>query len=151
MKSMNTQEKIQNDFKTALKAADDVGKRTLRMVLSSIKLAEVEKGEKLSEEEVIRILQKEIKSLRESIADAEKAGRGDLISEAEPEIKILEQYTPQSISKDEIDQLAKEAIAEVGATSPQEMGKVMKVLMPKIQGRAEGSQVSAAVRTLLED
>ena len=151
MKSMNTQEKIQNDFKTALKAADDVGKRTLRMVLSSIKLAEVEKGEKLSEEEVIRILQKEIKSLRESIADAEKAGRGDLIAEAEPEIKILEQYTPQSISKDEIDQLAKEAIAEVGATSPQEMGKVMKVLMPKIQGRAEGSQVSAAVRTLLED
>jgi uncharacterized protein YqeY len=151
MKSMNTQEKIQNDFKTALKAADDVGKRTLRMVLSSIKLAEVEKGEKLSEEEVIRILQKEIKSLRESIADAEKAGRGDLIAEAEPEIKILEQYTPQSISKDEIDQLAKEAIAEVGASSPQEMGKVMKVLMPKIQGRAEGSQVSAAVRTLLED
>lgn len=151
MKSMNTQEKIQNDFKTALKAADDVGKRTLRMVLSSIKLAEVEKGEKLSEEDVIRILQKEIKSLRESIADAEKAGRGDLIAEAEPEIKILEQYTPQSISKDEIDQLAKEAIAEVGASSPQEMGKVMKVLMPKIQGRAEGSQVSAAVRTLLED
>jgi uncharacterized protein YqeY len=151
MKSMNTQEKIQNDFKTALKAADDVGKRTLRMVLSSIKLAEVEKGEKLSEEEVIRILQKEIKSLRESIADAEKAGRGDLIAEAEPEIKILKQYTPQSISKDEIDQLAKEAIAEVGASSPQEMGKVMKVLMPKIQGRAEGSQVSAAVRTLLED
>lgn len=151
MKSMNTQEKIQNDFTIALKAADDVGKRTLRMVLSSIKLAEVEKGEKLSEEEVIRILQKEIKSLRESIADAEKAGRGDLIAEAEPEIKILEQYTPQSISKDEIDQLAKEAIAEVGASSPQEMGKVMKVLMPKIQGRAEGSQVSAAVRTLLED
>jgi uncharacterized protein YqeY len=149
MKSMETQERVENDFKTALKSENEVAKRSLRMVLTSIKLAEVEKGERLSESEVIAILQKEIKSLRESIADAEKAGRQDLIAEAEPEIKILEQYTPQSLSEDEIHQLANEAIAEVGASSPGEMGKVMKVLMPRIQGRAEGAHISAVVRSLL--
>ena len=149
MKSMEIQKKIENDFKTAFKSGDEVSKRTLRMVLASIKLVEVEKGSALTDEEVLSILQKEIKSLRESITDAEKAGRDDLIAEAEPEIQILEQYTPQQLDEDEITELAKQAIDEVGATSQQEMGKVMKVLMPRIQGRADGSKVSASVRTLL--
>ena len=146
---MEIQKKIENDFKTAFKSGDEVSKRTLRMVLASIKLVEVEKGSTLTDEEVLSILQKEIKSLRESITDAEKAGRDDLIAEAEPEIQILEQYTPQQLDEDEITELAKQAIEEVGATSQQEMGKVMKVLMPRIQGRADGSKVSASVRTLL--
>lgn len=146
---MDTQKRIENDFKIALKSKDEVGKRTLRMVLASIKLVEVENGSALNEEEVIAILQKEIKSLRESITDAKKAGRDDLIAEIEPEIQILEQYTPQALNDDEITEMAKEAITEVGASSPQEMGKVMKVLMPRVQGRAEGSKVSASVRTLL--
>jgi hypothetical protein len=149
MEPMDTQKRIENDFKIALKSKDEVSKRTLRMVLASIKLGEVENGRALNEEEVIAILQKEIKSLRESITDAEKAGRDDLITEIEPEIQILEQYTPQALSDDEITEMAKEAITEVGASSPQEMGKVMKVLMPRVQGRAEGSKVSASVRTLL--
>jgi hypothetical protein len=149
MKSMEIQKKIENDFKTAFKSGDEVSKRTLRMVLASIKLVEVEKGSALTDEEVLSILQKEIKSLRESITDAEKAGRDDLIAEAEPEIQILEQYTPQQLDEDEITELAKQAIEEIGATSQQEMGKVMKVLMPRIQGRADGSKVSASVRTLL--
>lgn len=149
MEPMDTQKRIENDFKIALKSKDEVGKRTLRMVLASIKLVEVENGSALNEEEVIAILQKEIKSLRESITDAKKAGRDDLIAEIEPEIQILEQYTPQALNDDEITEMAKEAITEVGASSPQEMGKVMKVLMPRVQGRAEGSKVSASVRTLL--
>ena len=149
MKSMEIQKKIENEFKTAFKSGDEVSKRTLRMVLASIKLVEVEKGSALTDEEVLSILQKEIKSLRESITDAEKAGRDDLIAEAEPEIQILEQYTPQQLDEDEITELAKQAIEEIGATSQQEMGKVMKVLMPRIQGRADGSKVSASVRTLL--
>jgi len=146
---MEIQKKIENDFKTAFKSGDEVSKRTLRMVLASIKLVEVEKGRALTDEEVLSILQKEIKSLRESITDAEKAGRDDLIAEAEPEIQILEQYTPKQLNEDEITELARQAIKEVGATSQQEMGKVMKVLMPRVQGRADGSKVSASVRTLL--
>jgi uncharacterized protein YqeY len=149
MKSMEIQKRIENDFKTAFKSGDEVSKRTLRMVMASIKLVEVEKGRALTDEEVLSILQKEIKSLRESISDAEKAGRDDLIAEAEPEIQILEQYTPQQLDEDEITELARQSIEEVGATSQQEMGKVMKVLMPRVQGRADGSNVSASVRTLL--
>jgi uncharacterized protein YqeY len=149
MKPVETQKRIENDFKTAFKSEDEVSKRTLRMVLASIKLVEVEKGRTLSDDEVLVVLQKEIKSLRESITDAKKAGRDDLIAETEPEIQILEQYTPQQFNEDEIKELAEDAIAEVGASSPQEMGKVMKVLMPKVQGQADGSKVSAVVRSLL--
>lgn len=149
MKPMETQKKIESDFKIAFKSGDKVSKRTLRMVLASIKLVEVDKREPLSEGEVLVVLQKEIKSLRELISDAEKAGRGDLIAEAEAEIQILKKYTPQPFTDDEINAMAKETITEVGASSPQDMGKVMKVLMPKVQGRADGSKVSAAVRTVL--
>ena len=149
MKPVETQKRIENDFKTAFKSEEQVSKRTLRMVLASIKLVEVEKGRTLSDDEVLVVLQKEIKSLRESITDAKKAGRDDLIAETEPEIQILEQYTPQQLNEDEIKELAGDAIAEVGASSPQEMGKVMKVLMPKVQGQADGSKVSAVVRSLL--
>jgi uncharacterized protein YqeY len=151
MKQMDTQNQIEKDFKDALRAGDEVRKQTLRLVLSSIKLVEVDKGESLEEGEVLAILQKEIKSRRESIADAEKAGRQDLIAESEEEISILEGYLPQTLTQDEINTLAKEAIAEVGADSPQEMGKVMKVLMPRVQGRADGSIVSQTVRQLLAD
>ncbi len=149
MKSMDTKTQIDKDFKTALRAKDEDRKRTLRMVLSSIKLAEVDKGESLDEGEVLAVLQKELKSLRESIADAEKAGRPDIVAESEVEIKILKDYLPQALTEDEIKELAKEAIAEVGASTPQEMGKVMKVLMPRVQGRADGSLVSQIVRDLL--
>lgn len=149
MKSMDTKKQIEKDFKSALRAKDEDRKRTLRMVLSSIKLAEVDKGDSLDEGEVLTILQKELKSRRESIADAEKADRPDIVAESEDEIRILEEYLPQPLTEDEIKILAKEAIAEVGASTPQEMGKVMKILMPRVKGRAEGSLVSETVRELL--
>jgi uncharacterized protein YqeY len=148
---MDTQKQIESDFKDALRAGDELRKRTYRMVLSSIKLAEIDKGKSLEEPDVLVIIQKEIKSHRESIADAEQADRADIVAESESEIKILEVYLPQPLTQDEIEAMANEAIAEVGATSPKEMGKVMKVLMPRVQGRADGSQVSQTVRQLLAD
>lgn len=151
MKPMDIKKQIENDFTDALRSGDDVRKRTLRMVLSSIKLAEVDKGEELEMGEVTAILRKELKSRNESIADAEKAGRPDIIEEAESEIKVLEEYLPQQLTQDEIDKLAVQAIAELGATSPQEMGNVMKVLMPRVKGRADGSLVSQTVRNLLAE
>lgn len=151
MKLMDTQKQIESDFKDALRAGDDLRKRTYRMVLSSIKLAEIDKGKSLEESDVLVIIQKEIKSHRESIADAERADRADIVAESESEIKILEVYLPQPLTQDEIEAMANEAITEVGATSPKEMGKVMKVLMPRVQGRADGSQVSQTVRQLLVD
>ena len=151
MKPMDNQKQIEKDFKDAFRAGDEVRKRTLRMVLASIKLAEVDKGKPLIEEEVSGILQKELKSRRESIADAKQAGRPDIVAEAESEISILEEYLPQQLTQDEINSLAKKAIAEVGASSPQEMGNVMKVLMPRVKGRADGSVVSQTVRKFLAE
>jgi uncharacterized protein len=112
-------------------------------------LGEVEKGVALEEPAVLAILQKEIKSRRESISDAVKAGRPDIAAEAETEIGILEGYLPQPLSPDELEAMARGAIDEVGATSQREMGQVMKVLIPRLQGRADGAQASQIVRKLL--
>jgi uncharacterized protein YqeY len=148
---MDTQKQIEIDFKDALRSGDEMRKSTLRMVLSSIKLVEVDKGSPLDEGEVLVILQKEIKSRRESIADAEKADRPDLIEDSQAEIKILEGYLPQALTPEEIEELAKEVISQEEAASMQDMGKVMNVLMPQVQGRADGSLVSQTVRQLLSD
>jgi hypothetical protein len=147
---MTAKKEIEDDLKVAMRSGDAQLKSTLRMILSSIKLAEIDKTTPLNESEVDAILQKEIKSRRETIADAKRAGRPDLAAEANAEIVIISKYLPQQLSAEEIEALAKEAITETGATSPKEMGAVMKLLMPKVQGRADGSQVSQIVRRLLE-
>ena len=146
---MSTKTQLENDLKDAMRSGDELRKRTLRMALSAVKLAEVEKGTKLDEPAVLAILQKEIKTQREAIADAERAGRPDLVAEAVAQISQLESYLPQPLTSAEIEALARAAIDEVGATSAREMGQVMKVLMPRVQGRAEGAQVSQIVRQLL--
>lgn len=146
---MSTKTQLENDLKDAMRTGDELRKRTLRMALSAVKLAEVERGTTLDEPAVLAILQKEIKTQREAIADAERAGRPDLVSEAAAQISQLESYLPQPLTSKEIETLARAAIIEVGASSAQEMGKVMKVLMPRVQGRAEGTQVSQIVRQLL--
>jgi len=119
------------------------------MALAAIKLADIEKGVPLDDPAIVSVIQKEIKSHRESIADAERAGRPDLVAEADAEIGVLESYLPSQLSPAELEALARSAIAEVGATSQKEMGQVMKALMPRLQGQAEGSQVSQLVRRLL--
>jgi uncharacterized protein YqeY len=149
MASMNTKEKLENDMKDAMRNKDEARKRTLRMALSEIKLAEIDKRGALDEAEVIAIIQKEVKSRREAIADAERASRPDLVADANTEIAILETYLPQQLTPEELDALAQEAVDETGATSIREMGQVMKVLMPRLEGRATGQEASQAVRKLL--
>jgi hypothetical protein len=149
MASMNIKEKLENDMKDAMRNKDEARKRTLRMALSEIKLAEIDKGEALDEAGVIAIIQKEVKSRREAIADAERASRPDLVADANTEIAILETYLPQQLTPEELDALAQEAVDETGATSMREMGQVMKVLMPRLEGRATGQEASQAVRKLL--
>jgi uncharacterized protein len=146
---MSTKEKLENDLKGAIKSSDDLRKRTLRMALSSIRLAEIDQRKPLDEVQVQAVLQKEVKSRNESIADARRANRPDLERAALEEIGVLEGYLPKQLSPEELDELARQAIAEVGATSPKEMGQVMKVLTPRLQGRATGNQASQAVKSLL--
>jgi len=147
---VNTKTQLESALKDAMRANDDVRKRTLRMALSAIRLAEVEKGGALDESATLAILQKEIKSRHEVIADAQRAHRPDLEADANAEIKVLEEYLPQPFTPEELEALARQVIAEVGATGPREMGQVMKALLPRLQGRATGDQASQAVRKLLQ-
>jgi uncharacterized protein YqeY len=146
---MDTKSQLENALKDAMRANDDVRRRTIRMALAAIKQAEVDRQVKLDEAALLAILQKEIKTRRESLEEAQKASRSDLASAAEAEIAVLNVFLPKGFSPEELRALVQAAIAEVGATSPADMGKVMKILMPKIGGRAPGDQVSAMVRELL--
>jgi len=146
---METKTQLENALKDALRAGDELRKRTLRMTLAAIRQQEIDKGTAADEAAVLSILQKEIKSRQESIADAHKAGRADLEAEANAEIEVLQGFLPRQLSADELEALARQAIAETGATDLKEMGQVMKVLMPRLQGRASGDQASQVVRKLL--
>ena len=146
---MNTKDQIENDIKDAMRTKDELRKRTLRMTLAAIKLKEVDKREALDEAETLAVIQKEVKSRQETIVDAERANRPEQIAESRAEIEILEAYLPESLTSEELEMMAKEAIDEVGATSMREMGQVMKALMPRLEGRATGSEASQAVRKLL--
>jgi uncharacterized protein YqeY len=146
---MNTKIQLNQALKDAMKSGDDTRKTTVRMVLAAIKQIEVDKRIELDESAVLAILQKEVKSRREALEEAQKASRDDLASAAQAEIDILNTFLPQAMSADELRELARQAIAETSANSPADMGKVMKAIMPKVAGRAPGDQVSAAVRELL--
>ncbi len=147
---MSLEEKLNQDLKEAIKAKDEDRKRVIRLALSAIKLATVEKQEKLEDGEVSSVLQKEVKSRQETIVDAEKANRQDLVDTAKAEMAILEEYLPEGLTPEELEALIKETIAEVGASSMADMGNVMKAVMPKVQGRADGGQVNQLVRQLLQ-
>ncbi len=146
---MNIKDQLTQALKEAMKAQDTLTKRTVRMALAAIKNAEIEQKGAIAESAVLAILQKEVKSRLETIEGAEKAGRQDLIAEAQAEMAILETYLPQPFTPEELEKLVRAAIAESGATSPREMGKVMQILMPQVQGKADGKEVSALVRQLL--
>jgi uncharacterized protein YqeY len=152
---MNIKTELENALKDAMRAKDEIALRTIRMAMSAIKLAEVEKaavekGAALEEPELIAILQKEIKSRREAIQEAEKASRPDLVEAAKADIAILEKYLPKAMDPAELEKLTREVITEVGAVSMTDMGKVMKALLPRVQGRAANDQISQLVRQLLQ-
>jgi len=146
---MDLKEKLTAAMRQAMKANDDVSRRTTRMVLAAIKQAEVDKQAAQDDAAVMALLQKEIKNRREAIDEARTADRADLIAENEAEIKVLEAFLPKPMSPDELRQIVQDAIMEAGAESPTDMGRVMKLLIPKVAGRAAGNQVSAMVKELL--
>jgi uncharacterized protein YqeY len=146
---MDTKLALETALREAMRAKNDVALRTIRSVISAMKMAQIEKGKPLDESGISAILQKEVKSRRESIADAEKAGRPDLVDANKAEIVILEGFLPEQLSESELENLVRQAITDVQASSPTDMGKVMKILLPKVQGRVAGDLVSQCVRRLL--
>lgn len=143
---MDFHTKLQNDLASAMRARNDTQKWVVRLLKSTIELAQVSKGQPLTEDEFLGVVQKEIKTRNESLADAEKANRQDLIDAAHAEIAILKTYLPAQLSLEELVELVRETIQEVNATSAKDMGAVMKVLLPKLQGMATNSEASRIVK-----
>ncbi|HEY8343280.1 MAG TPA: GatB/YqeY domain-containing protein, partial [Calditerricola sp.] len=118
---------------------------------SAIKNEEIEKGRPLTDDDVIAVLHRELKQRRDSLHEFEKAGRQDLVDKVKAEIEVLTQYLPEQLSDEELLELIRNAVQEVGATSKKDLGKVMRVLMPKVKGRADGKRVNALVQQVLGD
>ncbi len=146
---MGLKEKIMQDMKEAMKAKDTAKVSTLRLLISEIKNKEIDKRGELTDDEILAVIQKAVKQRKESIEQYEKAGRSDLVEKEKKELEILEAYLPQPLSEEELEAIIDEAIKEAQATSVKDMGKVMKIVMPKVRGRADGKIVNQKVREKL--
>jgi len=147
---MTIKTQLNDSMKDAMKSGDEVRKRTVRMVLAAVKQAEVDKRTELDDMAVMNLIQKEMKNRRESLEEAKKANRADLVEANESEMKVLEAFLPKAMPAEELRTLVQAAIDETGAATPADMGKVMKVVMAKVAGRAPNDVVSATVRELLQ-
>jgi len=137
-------------MKDAMRSGDEIRKRTVRMVLAAIKQAEVDKRTELDDMAVVSLIQKEVKNRRESMEEAKKANRADLIEANEAEIKVLEVFLPKAMPDEELRAIVQAAITETGASTPADMGKVMKIVMGKVAGKAPNDKISGTVRELLQ-
>jgi uncharacterized protein YqeY len=146
---MSLQEQISGALKDAMRARDEAKMATLRLVLTAIKKREKEARSLLEDQEVISVITSQIKQRRESIEHYRKAGREDLAQMEENELQILQGYMPEQISQEEISNTLDEIIAEVGAASMKDMGKVMKTAMARLAGKAEGGAINAMVKAKL--
>lgn len=146
---MLLQDQLSNDLKIAMKAQDVLTKDTIRLIRAALKNAEIEKRSELTEEAVIDVLARMSKQYRDSISTYRDNGREDLAEKEESELEVLMRYLPSQLSEIEIRDLIMEAISQTAAAGPQDRGKVMGVIMPKVKGRADGGIVSKIVGELL--
>ena len=142
---MDIKTQLNESVKDAMRSGDEVRKRTVRMVLAAVKQVEVDKRIAIDDLAVVALIQKEIKNRREAIEEAKKANRPDLIEENEAEIKVLEVFLPKAMPAEELRALVQAAIDETGAAAPSDMGKVMKVVMPKVAGRAPNDMILSLI------
>jgi hypothetical protein len=142
-------EKIEQDLFAAMKEKNSDSVRTLRMAMSSIKYAEKEKREQLDDLAVIGVLQKEIKIRQETMEEAKKGNRQDIIDENMQDITLLEKYLPVPLTESELDAMVQKIIKDTGAQSMKEMGKVMPLIVQEVNGRAPNSVISQTVRKFL--
>jgi uncharacterized protein YqeY len=151
---MDLRDQLMDDLKEAMRQRDERRKTTIRSVIAAIKNEETEldsSGERISldDEGILLLIAQQAKQRRDSIAEYQRGGREDLVAEEEAELAILQTYLPQQLTREEIETEARQVIAEVGASGPRDMGKVMKPLMARLRGRADGKEVNQVVRELL--
>jgi len=147
---MSLKEILEKELLSAMKSQNDVRKRTIRMAISNIKLAEVEKRGKLDDTSIMALIHKEIKTRYETIEDAKKGNRENIIKEAQAEIAVLQEFLPKSLSEKELIDMTKSVLKDLNATSMREMGAVMKEMIQRVEGRASTDQISRVVRDLLQ-
>ncbi len=146
---MNLQERLMEDLKDAMRRGDETRRSVIRMVRAAIKNAEVERGRPLGDDEVLRVIEKEVKQRRDAIVEFTRGNRPDLVAREQAEIEVLLSYLPEQMSREEIEQVARRVIAQVGARGPTDVGKVMPKVMAEVRGRADGRIVSQIVQELL--
>ncbi len=142
-------EKLMEDLKSAMKEKDEIKKNTVQMVRAGILQIEKDKGIEVEDNQIIDIIAKEVKKRKDAAIDFEKGGREDLVEKNNKEIEILSAYLPKQLSKEEIEAIVKEIIAEVNATTIKDMGKVMKSAKEKIGAAADGKTINEVVKSLL--
>ncbi|HRQ37632.1 MAG TPA: GatB/YqeY domain-containing protein [Chloroflexota bacterium] len=146
---MTLKEQLTDELKIAMRAGNVERRDTIRLLQAAIKQEEIDRQVTLDDTGVQAVLQKQAKQRRESIADYEKAGRPELAAEEQQQLTIIESFLPQMMSRDEVEQLARQVIADLGVTDVKEMGQVMGKLMPQVKGKADGRMVNDVVRSLI--
>ena len=147
---MSIQDQLNDDLKTAMKAHDEVTKNTIRLMRSSIKNVEIDKGGAIDDAGVTDVLARMAKQYRDSITTFRDAGRTDLVDKEQAELDVLMRYMPKQLGADEVRAIAQQTADEVGAQGPQDKGKLMGKLMPKVKGQADGAIVNQVVTEILE-
>lgn len=146
---MDIREQLMQDLKAAMKDKDTIKKNTVTMVRSAILQFEKDNLTELDEDGIMEIIAKELKKRRDVLPEYEKSGRDDLIADINREIEILLAYLPEQLTREELEVIVTDAIAQTGATSMKDMGKIMGVVMPKTKGRADGKMINAIVKEKL--
>lgn len=147
---MNLKEQLQADLKAAMLNKDELRKEVIRFTIAGIKYAELNKNKPLDEAEVAAALQTEVKRRRDTIAELEKANRPDLLKHEQDQLEVLLAYLPKQLSREEIEAVVRQVIAELGVSGPQATGAVMGKLMPQLKGKADGKLINEVVRELLK-
>lgn len=148
---MTLREKLEDDIRNAMRSRDQERLGTLRFLKSQIQQVEKDQQKTLDEGDLMEVIARQAKDRRESLQMFQEGNRSDLVARESAVLAVLEEYLPPQLTREEVEQLAQQAIAETGATSPRDRGKVMGRLMPQLRGRADGTQVSALVSKMLEE
>jgi len=146
---MDINKKINEEMVSAAKAKDKIRLSAVRMIKTALHNKEIELMRSLNETEIMQLLSVMVKQRKDSIEQFAKGGRTDLVEKEEAELKVVQEFLPAQMSDEEVENLIKKAIAEAGAVSAKDMGKVMKILMPQLTGRADGKAAGEKVKALL--
>lgn len=146
---MSLKDKLKDDLKSAMKEKDAVRKNVVQLIKSGVLQIEKDKQITLDDEGVLDVIAKQLKQRRDSLPDYERSGREDLVAQLKREMELLMEYLPAQLTHEELEAIVKEAVETTGASSVKDMGKVMAAVMPKTKGRADGKEINAIARGLL--